>query len=220
MAKTMTGQTRKTMGRIHQIDGDFFFLVGDQPKRTVPLDLVIKTIESNPDATNKDVLSQIQIRGLKPADVEMARLYLHRFGPDMAKPFDLPDVGQRILMLDECTPPLATVPLSKAFGWSTHVEAEGLAGKKTPDIQIWEYATSQKFSAMVTRDRDFLDVLKYQTPESQEGTPFLIYVTENVSVEGLVDLFNKSANEIRNTMRNGLHKGCSLSAARGCIPLY
>ncbi|MDD3021556.1 MAG: DUF5615 family PIN-like protein [Alphaproteobacteria bacterium] len=220
MAKKMAGQTRKTMGRIHQIEDGLHFIVGDQQKRNVPLAQVIEAINDNPDMSNKDILSVIQIRGLKPADIETARLYIHRFGSDLANPLDLPEPSQRVLMLDECTPPLATVPLSRAFGWSTHVEAEGLAGKKTPDIQIWEYATDQNFAALVTRDRDFLGVLKYEPPRSEMGVPFLIYVTENVSVDGLVSLFTQHAGEIGHIMRGNLHKGCGLSAGNGCRPLF
>ncbi len=220
MAKKMAGQTRKTMGRIHRIEDGLHFMVGDQQKRNVPLAQVIEAINDNPDMSNKDILSVIQIRGLKPADIEAARLYIHRFGSDLANPLDLPEPSQRVLMLDECTPPLATVPLSKAFGWSTHVEAEGLAGKKTPDIQIWEYATDQNFAALVTRDRDFLGVLKYEPPRSERVAPFLIYVTENVSVDGLVGLFTQHAGEIGHIMRENLHKVCSLSAGNGCHPLF
>lgn len=204
----------KFLGRIYKEGEALFFAVGKKKGTRVNLSSVLSKICQNPLASNQEVVGQVGVSGFKPSDVETARLYHHRFGCDVGAPNPLPD--NRVLLLDECISPRATLALSESFGWASHVELEGLAGKRTPDHDIWHFADRNQFAAVVTRDSDFLYIVQHDRPENP---PFLIHVLENLEPEGLCDLFGTNAAPIRQIMERGTAIGCSLSLQNGCKPI-
>jgi len=209
---------KKFLGRIYKSGEDLVFAIGPRKSTILPLQNVIDAISQNPEATDHKILGLMRVPGLKPADIETARIYLHRFGPDLKKPVQLTAVnGAKTLLLDECIPLLATIPLTDSFGWATHVELEGLAGKGTPDWKIWNLAIQEDFPAIVTRDSDFLVISSY---EKKERGPFLIHISGNVSPKSLTSLFMGYSSSIRGLMEGASHiRGCQLSVEKGCQPI-
>lgn len=204
------------------------FLVVKDGQVKVRLDHVIQCIQSNPADDDTLIVgrlgSQYGIQGVRPADIEIVRAYIHRFGSDISHPLPITAHEKHILLLDENTPQPAMYHLSRRFGWATHVAAEGLAGRDTPDQDIWEFACRENFGAIVTRDTDFLYIQKERggaaVREGQDHVPLLIFVGENLSTESLSGLFDRSAGDIRHYLSAGSHLACSLSTQEGCRPLF
>lgn len=218
---------KQILGRIfrprHADSGDQPFLLVKERTVRVELAPVIAAIAQNPACNDHDIVGMVNVPGVKPADIEIVRAYMHRFGPDLANPLPIDAHTERRLLLDENTPQPAMLHLSQTFGWATHVSAEGFSGRDTPDQDIWRYAHAQGFSAIVTRDTDFFYIQREfsQTAFNQgaEEVPLLIFVPEAVSTESLTGLFSTYADNIRHYMREKTHLACSLGRKNGCQPL-
>lgn len=175
---------------------------------------VIKLIIQTPDVDDREIVARSGISGLRPTDVMIARAYIHRFGSDVERPLKIDDHPVHTLLLDENLPQPAMLSLSKSFGWATHVAAEGLAGRGTPDENIWEFALREKFQAIVTRDADFLEIQKRRALAAMKdgmGFPLLIFVKDNTNTPSLTDIFSsyKSAIEYHISRRSCLAIGVS-----------
>ncbi|MDY0029253.1 MAG: DUF5615 family PIN-like protein [Pseudobdellovibrionaceae bacterium] len=226
--KTNGSSIVKTLGRLYvNNEGQYLFCLSGGRNRDaaqdMPLQPLLDILVQNPDMDAHDVLGKVGRRGLRPADIETARLFLHRYGSNSLSPEALPVESHRVLLLDECTPVTAAVPLSRVFGWTTHVEAEGLAGKRTPDMTIWDYVSRHNFAAIVTRDSDFFKISDDHDTGQRERLPFLIHIGENLNAETLTALFIKHGHGIRHLMtsvRNGvIVRGCRMSSKDGLNPL-
>ena len=199
-----------------------FLLVKERTVR-VELEQVIQTITENPARNDNEILGLVGVPGVKPADIEMARAYIHRFGTDLANPLSIVAHPERTLLLDENTPQPAMLHLSRQFGWATHVSAEGLSGRDTPDVDIWDFAHAHQFAAIVTRDTDFFYIQKHRGEEAldrgDENIPLLIFVPETLSTEKLSGLFSQHGTNIRRHMKLQ-NLACSLSDEKGCRELH
>lgn len=196
-----------------------FFLIRDGTRR-LSLERVLARILIAPDASDHDVVACMEEPGLRPADVMMARAYLHRFGPDVMQPRALPEDG-KILLLDENTPPETMLSLSQSFGWATHVQAEGLSGRDTDDELIWDFALEHNIAGIVTRDTDFLGIhrRRFQSDVIERNfAPSLIFVEGNMTYETLNTLFSSHAVQIR-TALGDTRAGCVLHPEKECRPL-
>lgn len=218
---------KQILGRIfrprHADTGDLPFLLVKERTVRVELASVIAAITQNPGRNDHDIVGMVNVAGVKPADIEIIRAYIHRFGTDLANPLPLAAHAERLLLLDENTPQPAMLHLSQNFGWATHVSAEGFAGRDTPDQDIWGYAHAQRFSAILTRDTDFLYIQReFSRAAFDQGAadvPLLIFVPEAVSTESLTGLFSTYAENIRHYMAEKTHLACSLGSKNGCQPL-
>ncbi len=231
--KVDTKGLKQILGRIFRhrhgnADEQPFLLIKERTVR-VALDPLIKRITENPQLQDQDIVGLAQTPGLKPSDIEMTRAYIHRFGTDLAHPLPLSAHPQRQLLLDENTPQAAMLPLTHNFGWATHVSAEGLSGRDTPDQDIWHYAQDHNFSAIVTRDTDFFYIQRHLAAnalaQGKNSVPLLIFVPETVSTESLTGLFKANARNIRHYIGALKDEGratqlaCSLNDKNGCQPL-
>jgi predicted nuclease of predicted toxin-antitoxin system len=183
------------------------FLVVKDGKVKVRLDHVIHCIQANPDADDRSLVGLLMrqhcIYGVRPADIEIVRSYMHRFGNDVANPLPIEAHPLRRLLLDENTPQPAMLHLSLSFGWATHVAAEGLAGRDTPDEDIWEFACRHKFQAIVTRDTDFFEIQERRASSALEdgiAVPLLVFVEENISAASLTGIFSSHKQAIERYM--------------------
>ena len=198
-----------------------FLLIKERTVR-VPLEQVIAAIAENPLCADQEIVGKIGVAGIKPSDIEMVRAYMHRFGNDVGRPLRIEQHAAPTLLLDENTPQSAIVPLSKTFGWATHVSAEGLAGRDTPDEDIWDFASHHQFAAIVTRDTDFFYIQKHQGDAAKaksKHVPLLIFVPEALSSDSLCDLFETYADDVRYHLR-AKSLGCSLAKEAGCHELH
>ncbi|MFA7276172.1 MAG: DUF5615 family PIN-like protein [Pseudobdellovibrionaceae bacterium] len=130
----------------------------------------------------------------------------------------LPSAEGLGLLLDENTSPQAVLPLSSLFGWSSHVECEGLAGKKTPDTDIWRFAIDSGFRGFVTRDGDFLKVplfTEFQQAARHSPVPFLVYVRGNLDGDRLVGLLQHHASDIQTMMNCHDQEACEIVVGQG-----
>lgn len=214
---------KKLVGRIYRDGEDAFFLVnGSKDKKTreevrIALIDVLKTIQSRPLAANKEIIGQIGVQNLlRQSDIDAARLYIHRYGYDLD---GRKDVSPKLL-LDECVPVNAVVPLSQTFGFATHIDLEGLGGKSTSDRDVWDYATQKGISALLTKDEDFLGVSRHRGAEGKKS-PFLIVIRgrKMPDLNRICKLFEEHAGKIRSMMVDNDLRGCSLSLSAECKPL-
>lgn len=217
---------KQILGRIfgarHPEAGDLPFLLIKERTVRVELDTVIRAIVENPTSSDQEIVGKMNVSGIKPSDIEIARAYIHRFGTDVANPLSIDVHAQKTLLLDENTPQTAMLPLSKSFGWATHVSAENLAGRNTPDESIWEFAQDKKFAAIVTRDTDFFYIQKHrgeEAMEKEEHVPLLIFVPETVSAGSLSALFVGYARDVQHHLKVR-SLACSLAAEAGCHELH
>lgn len=109
--------------------------------------------------------------GIRPEEIRALKAYLVRFGPDLETPLPLPD-GPKALLLDENIPYTLIPAMTKHFGVSSHVEAEGLSRQNLTrhsgpvsalDGRIARYAGDNGFAALITADTDFAALYKYPT---------------------------------------------------------
>lgn len=173
---------------------------------------VIALLLSHPEACNEEIVSKVAQPGLRPIDVAMVRIYMHRFGCDVLNPAPLPKDG-KIFLLDQNIPPEAVLRISRAFGWSAHVQTEGLAGKNMPDDLIWDYAAEHNFAGIVTGDTDFLGIQRRRfekTYESEGAAPSLVFVDKSIAHSDLCTVFEAQAAGIRAVVREGSY-GCHIS---------
>lgn len=211
------GLTR-LLGSIHvndQAEAREPFLLLKDGTRMLSLGIVTEAILANPDLEDRAIVAHINFNGLTPHDVRIVRAYLHRFGSDLTAPKDLPVEG-KALLLDENTPPEAMLPLSKEFGWATHVQAEGLAGRDTPDAHILDFARYHRFQAVVTRDTDFLAM--YRRGQSADCGPLphipkLIFVEGNLTCDTLREVFRIRGADLKDFMASGQHVCSAVSPA-------
>lgn len=218
---------KQVLGRIfrprHGEGNDTPFLIVKDRTLRIGLARVINCIQSSPDTDDHGIVehlaSQDCIYGVRPADIEMVRGYIHRFGSDIHNPLSIGDHPVRTLLLDENMPQLAICRLSKSFGWATHVAAEGLAGRDTLDESIWQFASDKNFRAIVTRDTDFLEIQKRRAKEvsgDSFSAPLLIFVDGNVSTESLTGIFLRYKNPIQGYMNDA---NClAISVRDDCAP--
>ena len=223
---------KQILGRIfrprHEDNGAERFLIVKDGSMKVRLDLVIHCIKSNPEADDQAIVGHLSqqhsIHGVRPADVENVRAYIHRFGSDLFYPLSINDHPVRTLLLDENMPQLATLRLSQSFGWATHVSAEGLAGRDTPDENIWEFACDNKFCAIVTRDTDFLEIQKRRTDKAtmtdDVTVPLLVFVEGNVSAESVTGIFSRHKRSIQGHMRDMNHLAIAVNENTAPKPLF
>ena len=233
MAKSKTSgpKMKKLNGRIY-IDGAEAFLQVKAPRASrgknkgeplrIPLAGILQVLKSDPRAADKDVLgAAIQndpsVKGLlKRGDIGAVRLYAHRYGYGLNETPPKPE-----LLIDECVLIDAVMPLSHAFGYATHVDLEGLGGTETQDAEIWQHAIDAEIPAFVTTDRDFLgESLKQRGGDKK--SPFLIYLSgrRKPDLDGICQLFQRHAQNIRQMMDSGASRGCRLSLAEGCVPIH
>lgn len=199
-----------------------FLLVKERTVR-VELEQVIEAIIQNPAYDDNQIISLVAVHGLKPSDIEIVRAYIHRFGCDVAKPLPIDAHSTRRLLLDENIPQSAMLSLSQSFGWATHVAAEGLAGRDTPDDDIWEFAYRHGFQAILTRDTDFLEIQKRRVLSTMDGdmsVPLLIFLEENTSNSSLSRMFDHYKTQIENYISKKKYLACSLRDTEGLRPLF
>lgn len=214
---------KQVLGRIFRhAEGDLPFMLVKERSKRIELSTVFEVIAQNPKSNDHDIVGKIGIDGVRPADIEIARAYIHRFGNDVAKPLTIKDHQNPTLLLDENTPQAAMLPLSRQFGWTTHVSAENLAGRDTPDADIWDYASQHKFAAIVTRDTDFFYIQKHRGAEAADKgqhAPLLIFVADNLSTESLSNLFHHHADDLREHIK-AQTLACRLALDNGCHELH
>lgn len=200
------------------------FLLAKDGQVKVPLQDLVDCVVAHLPEDDSNIVAHMGVRGVRPADIEIVRSYIHRFGSDVAHPLPIAAHQNRELLLDENTPQPAMLYLSKIFGWSTHVAAEELAGRDTPDQDIWDYASSHHFGAIVTRDTDFLHIQKESGGRAVdegrgEDVPLLLFVPENLTTGMLCGMFRRYAADIRDFMQ-GEVLACQLTHDAGCSPLF
>jgi|GEM_PF-2596134 len=218
---------KQVLGRIfrprHDDTGDItpFLSIKDRTKK-VDLQTIIDCVSASPDDHDFEIIGKLGITGLKPSDIEIVRAYMHRFGNDVKKPLGIDNHPKPVLLLDENIPQPAMFCLTQIFGWSTHVAAEGLAGRDTPDQNIWEFGLRHKFSAIVTRDTDFLEIQKRlcNSEIGRQDTPLLIFLEENISTESLSQMFRQHKYNIQKYIDDQSLLGCRLNAELGLRPLF
>jgi predicted nuclease of predicted toxin-antitoxin system len=226
--KIDTKGLKQLLGRIfrprHMEENDLPFLLVKERSVRVDLKLLIDAITGNPTYDDCQIVGTVGVSGVRPSDIEVVRAYIHRFGSDVRKPLSIEDHPNRTLLLDENTPQPAMLHLSKNFGWATHVAAEELSGRDTPDQDIWQFARREKFAAIVTRDTDFLYIQEHLGQEAldqgEDDVPLLIFVTETLSTESLSALFVKHAKELRRHIAEKSYLVCDLGSDLGCKPRF
>lgn len=121
--------------------------------------------------------------GIRPEEIKALKAYLVRFGDDVEAPAGLPK-GPKSLLLDENVPYTLIPLVSKHFGYSSHVEAEGFsrqnltAKQRGPvaalDGLIARFAADNQFSGLVTYDTDFAALYKYAAHPVRNINVFLM----------------------------------------------
>lgn len=131
----------------------------------IPIGEVIPTLQT--EADEQAVFKAHP--GIKPEEIRALKAYLVRFGPDPSAPEDLPP-GPKALLLDENIPYTLIPSMTRHFGVSSHVEAEGLSRQNLTrhqgpigalDGKIARFARDQGFAALITADTDFAAFYKY-----------------------------------------------------------
>ena len=223
---------KQVLGRIfrprHGDEGADPFLIVKDGSMKIRLDRVIHCIQSNPEADDHGIVGHLAqqhcIHGVRPADIEIVRAYMHRFGSDISHPLPIDHHPVRTLLLDENMPQPAMLHLSNSFGWATHVAAEGLSGRDTPDEDIWEFAYDKKFGAIVTRDTDFLEIHKRRTAvgtmAEDVAVPLLVFVDGNVSTKSLTGIFGRHKQAIERYMGNLNHLAIAVNEDVAPKPLF
>lgn len=205
-------------------DAEQPFLLAKDGQVKIALQEVVDCVMAHHTHPDTDIVAKLGARGVRPADIEIVRSYIHRFGSDVAHPLPIAAHQSRELLLDENTPQPAMLYLSEIFGWSTHVAAEELAGRDTPDQDIWEYACHHRFGAIVTRDTDFLHIQSEMGEKAIEdgqgdSVPLLVFIPENLSTGLLCGMFRRYAGDIRGYMKEKT-LACQLTSSQGCSPLF
>lgn len=218
---------RQILGRIfrsrHSDDNDAPFLLVKERSVCVDLEHVIKAIIQNPTYNDNQIVGLVDIHGLKPSDIEIVRAYIHRFGSDVANPLQIEAHPTRRLLLDENTPQSAMLHLSQSFGWATHVAAEGLAGRDTPDEDIWEFACHYNFHAIVTRDTDFLEIQERRAWAAMADdipVPLLVFFEDNTNAPTLTAVFSEHKQVIENYIREPNILAIGMSDKNAPKPLF
>ena len=119
--------------------------------------------------TSDHILLQ-QFDGLRVDEIKAARAYLTRFGSNLHTPAPLP-AGLKSLLLDENIPYTVLPLVTSLFGFSSHVEAEGLSRQNLAedhqvprsalDSRICRFAAESLFAGIVTQDADFMELYAY-----------------------------------------------------------
>jgi predicted nuclease of predicted toxin-antitoxin system len=218
---------KQLLGRIfrarHSDENDPPFLLVKERSVRVDLESVIKAITQNPTYNDNQIVGLVAKHGLKPSDIEIVRAYIHRFGSDVTNPLPIEAHPLRRLLLDENTPQPAMLSLSQSFGWATHVAAEGLAGRDTPDEDIWEFACRHKFQAIVTRDTDFFEIQERRARSALEdgiAVPLLVFVEENISAASLTGIFSSHKQAIERYMSAATCLAIGVSDKTAPKPLF
>ncbi len=222
---------KQVLGRIfrprHPEENEVPFLIIKERQVKVRLDHVIQCILNNPNDDDTCIVGylgrQYCIHGVSPADVEIVRAYIHRFGPDVVNPLSIEAHPTRRLLLDENTPQPAMLHLSKCFGWATHVAAEGLAGRNTPDEDIWDFACQYGFETIVTCDTDFLEIQERRAQTAKEddiAVPLLVFVDGNTNTESLTTIFSSHKHRIDGYIRNANCLAISVTENGDPKPLF
>lgn len=132
--------------------------------------------------TSDHILLQ-QFSGLRVDEIKAARAYRARFGDDLRNPAPLP-TGAKSLLLDENIPYTILPLVTSLFGFSSHVEAEGLSRQnlaedhKVPrsalDSRICRFAADSQFAGILTQDADFMELYAYPGHPVRKLHVFLI----------------------------------------------
>lgn len=119
------------------------------------------------DCADDDIYKQY--KGIKPQEIRTAKTYFSRFGPEAQNPAPLP-LGPKAFLFDECLPTALVSLSNQIFGFSSHVELEGLSRqnphhigqvhRKMIDSHIAEFALKNQFAAIATRDTDYIALHK------------------------------------------------------------
>lgn len=133
-------------------------------------------------------------KGIKPDEIRTAKAYLCRFGADEKAPLALPQ-GQKAILLDENIPYTLLPYVQKNFGLSSHVEAEGLSRQnlaphnkvhaKALDTLICKFAMAQQFTAILTKDTDFIALFK--NPDHPVRNLHVFLVGGSADVQDILD---------------------------------
>jgi hypothetical protein len=154
---------------------------------------------------------------ISEGDVLLCKSYLHRFGADSQKPQGIP-LGPKGFVLDENSPHILLPEVSELFGWSTHVRAEGLSGKGTSDREkIWPFVTTHGFSALVTRDRDFLAISRqaFEAASGKQHGPGVILVDGLDGREDYLAYLSRYQSHIRHFLSEKTAPYCVLRQGDG-----
>lgn len=222
----------RILGRIHicEFDRDPVtrvappFLLLQDGRKKFPIEGVVRALESREWDNHDQVVSFLREPGLRPDDVTMVRAYVHRFGSDLNCLSSLPE-GNRDFLLDENMPPAAMLTLSRNFGWATHVQVEGLAGRATPDQLIWDYARDKGIGTIVTQDSDFLSIQRrnFDSPHP-EGLPpphILFVEGRGVSAGNFSNMLRTHWAQVSALIRDDDSPGCRLKfSEQVCCPLF
>lgn len=218
---------KRILGRIyvprHAEGGRQPYLELKDGANIVPLQAIIDMVRNAPEATDYDLVGQAKIAGLRPDDVQSVRAYIHRFGADVRCPFPIEHHENHVLLLDENIPQSAMLSLSVVFGWSTHVAAENLAGQNTPDRDILRFGCRHSFSALVTRDSDFIAMYRQFDSEAdvEDGpVPVLLFIPDNTDDQRLSEMFNLHSGALKDIFRHSRKLAYRLNVAEGVVQLF
>lgn len=221
-----TQNYKRMVGRLymsrHDADAEPVLIIREGAE-ALPVGRLLKLLSQNENLPDQHILRLLNRPGVKPSDIETLRVYAHRFGYDITARRTIADHEKRVVLLDENAPHPAVLPLTQMFGWATHVGFENLVGRDTPDEDIWDFAQTHEFGAIVTRDTDFLEIHHRRGLDSQiagEHVPLLLFIGQELSTETLSGLFSLHGAAIKIDMKKQEQLACTLSYQHGYRPLF
>jgi len=151
---------------------------------------------------------------IKPAEIASAKLFYQRFGADASQQSCLPE-GPKALLLDECIPVGLTSFANDLFGFSTHVELEGLSLKnpgsriksiprQMVDTVIAEFTRESGFGALVTRDHDF--IARAANPDHPASKINIFMVRDGIDIAQLEAVLTLNQSAIRHALASSQPK--------------
>lgn len=173
----------------------------------IPLQPILDLLQQGAD----DQAIYKNYRDISRMEIQSAKLYYMRFGTDAAAPASLPAEG-KALLLDECIPIGLTALANELFGFSTHVELEGLSlkcpGEKIKAIRrqdvdsvIAKFAYDERFGGLLTRDHDFLALSR--NPEHPASKITIFVLPGHITGEKLEKRFEKNKFAMHHAMTSG-----------------
>lgn len=140
-------------------------------------------------------------------DLQACRAWQARFMPESLSDIFNRVTDENVIMLDENMPYFLLHEVTRTFGRSSHVFADGLIGKNNRDGRdIWSFLVRNEFKAIFTRDDDFREISsnhRQQVLEAYgqingcpETVPVVIEVRSQLSRAEMRDLLTKFSDDI------------------------